>query len=123
MNIRHYRGDNRTLALTVTDANGVVDLGGASIWFTVKRSANDLDADAIISKASGSVPGGGNEQIDITSPATGEAEIYILPEDTAGLQVPTYDWVYDVQVKTSEDKVYTVKQGTFRLLPEITHSG
>ena len=121
MNIRHYRGDNKTLELTVRDAIGEVDLTGMKIWFTVKKAVGDPDSMALIKKSTANVPGGGDEQIKVT--ANGKAEIYIVPADTANLILASYDWYYDVQVKTSEDKVYTVKQGTFRLLPEITHSG
>jgi len=122
MNIQMCRGDSRTFELTVTDENGVVDLDGAEIRFTVKRSYVDPDSEAIIQKATANVDGGGDEQILITDAPNGEAEIYLVPADTIGLEIPSYDLYQDVQVTMPSGKVYTVQQGTFRLIADITQA-
>lgn len=123
MTIEHYRGDSKTCDLTVTDSEGsAFNLTDAAIWFTVKRDPRDTDAKAIITKATANVDGGADSQILITDGAAGEAEIYLLPADTEGLEIPSYDLHYGVQVKTAAGKVYTVARGSFRLVSDITRS-
>lgn len=123
MKIQHYRGDSRTWELIVTDTSGsAFDLTDAAVWFTVKRNPRDTDAKAIITKATKNVEGGADSQILITDEEGGEAEIYLVPADTESLEIASYDFHYDVQVKTKTGKVYTVMQGAFRLLAEITRA-
>ena len=121
MGIDHYRGDSKTLELTVTDGNGdAVNLTGAYIWFTVKKRAKDVDSKAVITKATANVDGGGDEQILITSGSLGLVEIYLVPADTEDLNPPDYKYQFDVQVKTAAGKVYTVARDTFQLLSDVT---
>jgi len=123
MNIRLYRGDSRTWELTVTDSSGsTFNLAGAAVWFTVKRDPDDPDDKAVISKATANIEGGADTQILITDEEGGQAEIYLLPEDTENLKIPSYDFHYDVQVKTPGSKPYTVISGRFRLLRDVSHS-
>lgn len=116
-----YRGDHRTLELTVRDANGAANLGGTSIWFTLKRDINDPDSKAVITKKN-TAAGGGDAQIKITDAPNGKAEIYIVPDDTNNLNPPAYPLHFDVQVKTVGGEVYTVLKGTMNILADVTRS-
>ncbi len=71
--IEIVRGDDRLLNLTFTDDNGnAIDLTGGTVFFTVKKQKNDLDADAIITKTvtSHTNAAGGLSQIDLTNSDT-----------------------------------------------------
>lgn len=93
------KGDNRTLKLTVVDAAGArQDLTGFKIYFTLKKRYEDVTP--LISKRSAAA-GGDASQIDIVVPQTGaikgKANIYLLPADTACLELGTY--VCDVVIE------------------------
>ena len=83
------RGDNADLIVTIKDMSGnVYELQeGDELVFTLKN--NCVTQTILIQK-------------DITADST----IHILPEDTSGLNYGKY--LFDVQLTTAEDKVYTV---------------
>jgi len=72
-----YRGETKTLNLTVKDGAGnLVDLTGSTLYFTVKK--REAERDCVIQKISSDTA-----QIEIASPATrGTAEIFLYPSDT-----------------------------------------
>ena len=107
-----YRGDTKPIVLTFTDKNGnPIDLTGATLWFTVKKSPIDLDAEAIIQK----------KLITFTDPTNGIATIIIMPEDTQTLDAPLKLY-YDFQLVDPKGNVTTVLEGTFKLKRDITRS-
>lgn len=111
-NIEIYRGDNRTLKVTIKGADGVVvDITNATIKFTVKK--NVADEENKIQKTTNSA-----SQISITDAANGEYEIYLLPADTQDMDVDNYE--YDSELITAAGKVYTVVRGEFSILAEVT---
>lgn len=105
-----YRGDSRTLRVTVTSGGSPVDLTGYSIAFTVRP---DEDADAVITKSSADPT-----EINITDAANGRLEIYLQPADTENLQLRSYD--YDVEITSPTGVVSTVVVGTLTILKDIT---
>jgi uncharacterized FAD-dependent dehydrogenase len=67
-------GDNRTLPLAVTRSNVAVNLTGASVTFTATGPVTEI-------AKSSAVPA----EAVITAPATGGAEIYLVPADTSAV--------------------------------------
>jgi len=115
------RGDNRTIPFTVYDANdAVVDITGSSVWFTVKALYEDADSVAKITKKN-TAAGGGDSQIALTDPTNGEGEIHIVPSDTASMDADE-EYIYDLQVKLSGGKTYTVKNSTMTLNYDVTRA-
>ena len=108
-----YRGTNKTFVLTVTDGDAKpVNLTGARIVFTVKSRIEDQVP--LLQKTSDSAA-----QILITTAASGLAEIYLLPADTARMAVRPY--VFDVLVQLSNGKRYVViPPSTFDLQATVT---
>ena len=106
-----FRGDSRTLAITVTDsADQPIDLTGAIARFTVRKA---IDKEVLISKSSADPA-----QIDIIDPTNGKLEIYIVPNDTKTLKPGGY--VFDVEITLSNGKVYTVVFGNFIVKGDVS---
>lgn len=111
-NLKLFQGDSASFEITVTedtDPFPAYDLTGCKLYFTLKESNDQLDADALIQKDSET---GG---ISINDAANGKAIITILNTDTdeAPIDQPLFA---DVQVKTPEGEIFTVATGkiTFR---------
>jgi len=108
-----FKGDHRTFLLTVKDQNGVVvDITGATIIFSLK--ADPTNATALVEKISTDI-----NEIEITNPTQGEAEIYLIPADTSDLEPGIY--FYDVELTTTSGKVYTLVKGELNLLQDVTN--
>ena len=112
--ITMYRGDNRTLQVTVKDADGVaVGLTNYTAKFTV-RTKPDTDTVTIAKTTTLAA------EIDITDPTNGILEIYIVPADTKDLTPRSYD--YDVEITSATSIVSTVVKSTFTIQADISHS-
>jgi hypothetical protein len=89
------RGESKTFLLAVRDSKTLqpVDLTGAKVWFTTKNRIEDINA--IITKKNVTA-GGVDGQILITVPQTGatmgQAQIFLDPADTAGLDSDASYW-------------------------------
>ncbi len=86
----------------------------SKLWFTVKRSVKDTDEDAVFQKT---YPAGG---VEISG---SEALVAVGAEDVQTL-LPEKDTklVYEVQVLTADDKVWTVDSGEWTFTKQITRS-
>jgi hypothetical protein len=115
--------DDRTLEVSVnanTSPQTPQDLTGAKVWMTVKDRTSDLDSSAHIMKRNAAA-GGSDSEIKILTPATnGQLEIYLVPADTENMNPGTY--VYDVQVKLANDKVYTVVRSQITFKDDVTRT-
>ncbi len=110
--VRIYRGDNRTLKVSVVDGNDApVSLAGVTVKYSVKIRL--IENQAKIDKSSGV-----GSEILITNPANGVYEVYLIPSDTQDLEEGVYE--YDSEITTVTGKVYTVVRGKFVVLVEIT---
>jgi hypothetical protein len=109
-----FKGDHKTLRLTVIDGNGdAVDLAGASLIFSLKFIATA--STALIEKTSAKPA-----EIDILTPTTnGIAEIFLLPADTTSLRPKVY--TFDVQLTDSGGKISTLLRGNLNLLQDVTN--
>ena len=104
--IELYAGNNRTLRVYVKDDNlDVINVTGATGVLTVKKTK---DSSAEFTKST-AIPAQGQ----IRSPDQGEMLFYIVPADTANLDVRQY--VFDVKVTLSTGKAYTVLEGIINL--------
>lgn len=105
-----YRGDTKTINLTFTNSSGsAIDISGWIVFFTVKlRSDNSNDdTNAVIQK-------------DISAhdnAANGETSFTLTTTDT-DLQIGSY--IYDIQIKDTDDDIYTITVGTFTVNQDIT---
>lgn len=123
--LHFVRGD--TVRFTVIcerpDGNGVnqpIDLTDASLWCTMKESADQDDDDAFIALTS---PYNGTRGINILDQTTypGQAQITAAAgESSAAIKGRSY--VVDVQVKEADGTVTTPVHGTIRFLDEVTRA-
>ena len=112
--IEVYKGESKTLVLTVLDENRAAqDLTGATLTMTVRKRITDTTA--VITKVSTTVT-----EIEIQTPATdGKAKIFLVPADTSALAVGPY--VYDVWVTLSSGRRSPViKPSLFSILQAVT---
>lgn len=116
MDFGFFRGDTRTLTLTIrkADASGPYDLTGARLWFTAKYKLTDADAAAVIALTS---TGGG---IQITNAVGGIAKVNILPAHTSGIAGKRTPLEYDVQGIGADGTVFTPSRGVVTILPDVT---
>jgi hypothetical protein len=111
-NITVVRGDDHTLTFTLKDENAaVVDLTGATVFFTVKKAtiveSSTDDTNASISKT-----------LAASDPTNGIALVYLTNSDT-NLD-PTVSYLYDFQVKFSDGKIRSVVSGAFIVTADVT---
>jgi hypothetical protein len=101
------RGDSGRLDVTVTQSDGTAyDLTGATLFLTVKNALTDADSAAVIRK----------EVTSHDAPLAGESHFEILTTDnaTAGVRF------YDVQLKDSANKIFTLFGGVWRVVADVT---
>jgi hypothetical protein len=101
------RGDSGRLDVTVKESDGTAyDLTGATLFLTVKNALTDADSAAVIRK----------EVTSHDDAEAGESHFDLLTTDnaTAGTRF------YDVQLKTSDAKIYTLFGGLWKVLADVT---
>lgn len=114
-NLAMSRGDTYKNDFTVTVASEPFDLTGCEVWFTAKRAASSLDAEAVIRKNNAAEGG-----ITVTSAADGELRLTLDPTDTEALEPIDVILIWDLQVKTNADEIYTVDEGSLLVSPDST---
>ena len=108
--IELYADNDRTLRVFVKDGElNIIDLTGATLVLTVKETKGG----SVVFQKSTSNPSEGA----IGAADEGEAFFYIVPSDTASLDIRQY--VYDVEVTLSTAKKYTVLEGIIDLLQPV----
>ena len=105
------RGDSwsRILCFEYHPSHAPIDLTGWEIRFTVKKNISDLDSAAVISKIINT----------FSNPIGGEAELALTPTDTAQ-EIRSY--VFDIQVKTNNNEIYTVLDGLLTITQDVTQN-
>lgn len=119
-------GDDRVLILTATYPEAISEqdiaagdpfpLTNKELWVTAKRSERDSDEDAVFQKTTAdgiTIRANPNEHI---------AEVAIDAADTASLPYGTITLVCDAQVKTEDDKTWTMASGKIVVSPDVTRS-
>lgn len=106
------RGDTYVIKVNVNDALGdPVNLEGRSIYFTMKRSLQDLDETAVVQVSR--VLSGAEAQ-------AGVASVTIYPQHTANLEATSY-W-YDIQMITDQQDVRTLLRGRIPVELDVTRT-
>ena len=109
--VKQYLGDTKVITLTLTDQDDQpINLTGATVYLTIKKSARDADTEAVLQKT----------VTTHSSPTTGETVINISPADTRDKKAGKY--YYDIQLTEAEGKVTTINIGRWELLQDITHT-
>lgn len=109
------RADDHRIRFTVKNSAGAAyNVSANTFKFTVKASLDDAIGDAKFQKSS---PAGSG--IDLTSAASGIVDVNLLPADTSALSGTYY---YDLEM-TESGKVYTLRQGKFLVLKDVTTPG
>jgi len=119
-NLTITQGQNKIFALTAKDEDEVV-LNIDRVWFTVKKKPTDSDDDAVIKKSSHTALDVATPtEIEITDGTNGEADIKLVPSDTASLS-PGY-YLYDMWVRltTTGDLVPVLGGYSFIISSAIT---
>ena len=115
MDITVNHGDHYFL-----DLDGLVAWTGHDIWFTAK-GAEDVrtdDNDAVIKKRydpDGVLTNGMTLEASPDGVANARAIIALTPADTQTAVQVGVNYVYDVQVKTPDGKIFTPYEGVFRV--------
>lgn len=109
-NLECFRGDDCEWELTAYNSRtkAAYNITGASAFFTLKNFESDVDASAVL-------------KVDWTThsdPTNGKTLLTLTNAQTDDL-VPREYW-YDVQIKTSAGKVYTVACGKFTVYTDKT---
>jgi hypothetical protein len=101
------RGDSGRLDVSVKQSDGTAyNLTGATLFLTVKNALTDADSAAVIRK-----------EVTAHDDATGgESHFDLLTTDnaTAGTRY------YDVQLKDSTNKIFTLFGGLWKVLADVT---
>lgn len=101
-------GTTRTFAITVTDAGGVaVDISADTMTLRIKRRKTDDDADALLTKAAGSML------------ATGIATFSLLPTDT---DLVPGSYYADIEWVTDPGAIYIVYGKEIRVLERVSNA-
>jgi hypothetical protein len=101
-----YANNNRTFRVYVKDADlNIVNVAGCIGLFTFKKTK----ADSALFTKSTAIPAQGA----IGSPDQGELIFYILPANTANLDIRQY--VFDVRLTLPSGATYTVVEGVINL--------
>lgn len=113
-----YRGDTVFLPpWEARDQRGVLlDLTGATIWFTAKTDLALADTDPPTIRRSTAVGG-----VTIINPVLGTYQITVDPLSTQGLLDDTV-FVFDIQVRTPEPVTATVKRGIMTVVRDVTRT-
>ena len=108
------RGDSQTYTLEIQKDDGTpYCLKNWVVFSTLKTNYLLPDAQASIQKIVTTFA-------DSTSGTSGIAEIPILPEDTANLELQEYD--FDISVRTAANESYTVLKGKLELEYDVTRT-
>jgi hypothetical protein len=102
-----YKGDTKTYNLLFKDKNGLLNITGWTLYFTLKSSLTLADNAAEIAKV----------VTNHSDPTHGRTTIPLTSSDT-NIAIGTY--YYDIRVVTNTNSVYTVLTGTIRIINPVT---
>ncbi len=111
---KFYRGDTYTLDLTVTLDALPLDLTGATIKLTAKRSIADSDADAAF-QVEGTLLDAAAGLAQVVIPATATNDRTAYPDDGTTL-------VYDLELTEQGGRRTTLEVGTFQILADVSRT-
>jgi hypothetical protein len=112
--IQVYRGDNKTLRFTITQAAAAYDLTDCGVVFSAAKTAGS----SVLLQKKNTEAGGGPTEILVNTPTNGIADVYMLDTDTAALTAGLYVW--DLVVQTPDLKEFTAASGNMTITPRVT---
>ena len=113
--LRIRRGDTNQFTGTVKQAGSVYDLTGVTVmWFLAKTNFSDADASAVITCTIA------NAKIEILSAVAGTIRITIAAADTSSISDTAQPLYYDLQLKATDGKIFTLQSGRLFVDPDIT---
>jgi len=102
------RGDTWSRQLIFTDENNLpIDITGYTIRFTAKEKISDADVDAVFAKV-----------ITVHEDAVNGISQLELSKTDTDLDAGSY--LFDVQITTDEEEVYTVLEGLINISRDIS---
>jgi len=108
------RGDTTTWNFAVTQDGDPYNIGGASFWFTGKRTMDATTDDSV--KVFQRTLGDG---ITITDALNGLGSIQMAASDTYNLETYKVDLYYDFQIKIGSE-IFTLTRGKMVIWPDVT---
>ena len=111
-------GDDLEVRRTVTDLPAPIE----SAWLTFKRYPRQPDEEAILQKkiTTVDVPGVGQIVVAGEPDVNGDLRFDLTPTDTMVLD--TRLRAYDIQIKLTTGKIYTIEKGTLQLTGDVTQT-
>ena len=111
-------GDDLEIRRTVTDLPAPIE----SAWLTFKRYPRQPDEEAILQKkiTTVDVPGVGQIVVAGEPDVNGDLRFDLTPTDTMVLD--TRLRAYDIQIKLTTGKIYTIEKGTLQLTGDVTQT-
>ena len=109
-------GDDLEVRRTVTDLPAPI----SEAWITLKRHPRQADSEAAKQKhvTTTDVPGTGEVVVAGGPDEDGDLRFDFTATDTRDLGVRSF--VYDIQIKLEDGKLYTLEKGIFRLTAGVT---
>lgn len=108
--ISMYRGDDKSIVVTITQGGTPVNITNSSVFFTINSARGATDAGSIYQKIVTSH----------SNPSQGETTISI-PSGSSTSFTPGIYW-YDVQLKQSTGSISTVVLGRFTVDADVTRT-
>ena len=107
-----FRGDGAKFDIVVALDGLVVDITGAKLWMTARRSPG---SPFTFTRTTLTTPG-----FTITAGALGKATVILDPADTSALASEPVTLIYDIQIKEASGRVWTVTSGNLTVNPDVT---
>lgn len=116
INISCFRGDTKTWAVTVTQDESPIDLTGATLTMSARRSF--AETGYVFQRTS--APGGGITIDPDQVTNRGKAVIKLATSSTSSLPPDETVLRYDIQVVTADGDQWTVASGTLTVTPDVS---
>lgn len=114
LEIEHRNSGDIPIKLTGVNKT-IFQLGGWEAQLVVKKKDTDVDADAVITLRTEGLPGGDEDQIEVTNPLKGELLVKFRASHTT---ITPGCYLYELEIlKLTEDKRRTILQGQFTVNP------
>jgi hypothetical protein len=112
-----HAGDDYDYQFTVKRVGVAINLTGAKIWFTIKARDTEDDNNAKLQLTSDTVA-----EIEVTDAPNGVFLVKFRAEGAKSTANLAGEWIYDMQVKTSDPEIITLARGIIEFLPNLTRS-
>jgi hypothetical protein len=112
-----HAGDDYEHRFRVVRATLPMDFTGALLWMTIKDDSIETDARAKLQLSSAL-----SSEIQITDPIEGEFVVKFSGSGSKSTNDLEGVWKYDIQARTSTNKIVTIARGVIEFLPNLTRA-